>query len=219
MTSQMNPPRGRNNNAFSEESKDRPSTSKFLFAPQPKNFSSTNLFPMPKALTSSLPIFDSKSEKFELFEDLFRNNIKKYPHFTEIQKINYFQSLLRGDALQAYCNLDDTKKDNPEEVITAFKRRFGDFQFSATARCEWAALQFDPTKQKMHECLDVLQKTAKEAFGTEAQTFLDKAIYAKMPHHVKKIFNRAFLEDKLCNDIVLHRYRNTSYYIVLQRFD
>ena len=190
--------------ASSEQTKDRPSTPKILFAPQPQTFSSTNLLPMPKALTASLPVFDGKSEKFELFEDLFRNNIKMYPHLTEIQKINYFHLLLRGNALQAYCNLDDTKKDNLEEIITAFKRRFGDFQSSAKARCEWDALHFDPTKQKLHEFLDTLQKTAKEAFGSEAQKFIDKAIYAKMPHHVKKILNRAYLEDKPYNDIVLH---------------
>ena len=106
-------------------------------------------------LTASLPVFDGKSEKFEIFEDLFRNNIKMYPHLTEIQKSNYFHSLLRGNALQAYCNLDDTKKDNLEEVITAFKRRFGDFQSAAKARCEWDALHFDPTKQKLHEFLDM----------------------------------------------------------------
>ena len=187
-----------------EQTKDRPSTSKILFAPQPQTFPATNLLPMPKALTASLPVFDGKSEKFELFEDLFRNNIKMYPHLTEIQKINYFHSLLRGNALQAYCNLDDTKKDNLEEVITAFKRRFGDFQSSAKARCEWDALHFDPTKQKLHEFLDALQKTAKEAFGSDVQKFIDKAIYAKMPDHVKKILNRAYLEDKPYNDIVLH---------------
>ena len=190
--------------APNEQTKDRPSTSKILFAPQPQTFSATNLLPMPKALTASLPVFDGKSEKFELFEDLFRNNIKMYPHLTEIQKINNFHSLLRGNALQAYCNLDDTKKDNLEEVITAFKRRFGDFQSSAEARCEWDALHFDPTKQKLHEFLDALQKTAKEAFGSEAKKFIDKAIYAKMPDHVKKILNRAYLEDKPYNDIVLH---------------
>ena len=190
--------------APNEQTKDRPSTSKILFAPQPQTFPATNLLPMPKALSASLPVFDGKSEKFELFEDLFRNNIKMYPHLTEIQKINYFHSLLRGNALQAYCNLDDTKKDNLEEVITAFKRRFGVFQSSAKARCEWDALHFDPTKQKLHEFLDALQKTAKEAFGSEAQKFIDKAIYAKMPDHVKKILNRAYLEDKPYNDIVLH---------------
>ena len=161
---------------------------------------------MLKALTASLPVFDGKSEKFDLFEDLFRNIIKRYPHLTEIPKINYFHSLLRGNALQAYCNLDDTKKDNLEEVITAFERRFGDFHSAsaAKARCEWDALHFDPTKQKLHEFLDMLQKTAKEAFGLEAQKFIDKAIYAKMPDHVKKILNRAYLEDKPYNDIVLH---------------
>ena len=177
-----------------EPTKDRPSTSKILFAPQTQTFPSTNLFPMPKAVTASLPVFVGEAERFELFEDLFRNNIKVYPHLTEVQK-KYFNSLLRGNALQAYCNLEDTKKDILEEVITAFKRRFGDFQLAAKARCEWDALHFDPNKQKHHEFLNMLQKTAKEAFGPEAQKFIDKAIYAKIPHHVKKILNSAYLED------------------------
>ena len=132
----------------SEQQKDCPSTSKILFAPQPQIFPPANLLPMPKALTASLPVFDGKSEKFELFGDLFRNNIKMYPHLTEIQKTNYFHSLLRGNALQAYCNLDDTKKDNLEEVITAFKRRFGDFQSSDKARCERDAKNY--TNSSIH---------------------------------------------------------------------
>ena len=74
----------------------------------------------------------------------------------------------------------------------------------AKARCEWDVLKFDPSTQKLHEFLDVLQQTAKEAFGTEAQQFIDKAIYAKMPDHVKKTLNRAYLEDKPYNDRVLH---------------
>ena len=125
----------------------------------PHNRRSTNRLtcPFSKSLTAALPVFDGKSGKFELFEDSFRKNVKKYPHLTEIQKINYFHSLLRGNALQAYCNLDDAKIDNLEEVITAFKRPFGDFPSSAKARCERDSLHFDPTEQKLHECLDTLQ--------------------------------------------------------------
>ena len=167
-------------------SKERPIVARTLFATD-KNDGTA--LPMPKALTASLPTFDGKSEKFELFEDLFRNNIKMYPHLTEIQKINYFHSLLRGDALQAFCNIEDTKKDSLDEIMTIFKRRFGDYLSMAKARCEWDALKYDPSNQKLHEFLDVLQKTAKEAFGSEAQQFIDKAIYAKMPDHVKKILN------------------------------
>ena len=74
----------------------------------------------------------------------------------------------------------------------------------AKARGEWDALKFDPSNPKLHEFLDVLQKTANEAFGSEAQQFIDKTIYAKMPDHVKKILIRAYLEDKPYNDIVLH---------------
>ena len=182
-------------------SKERPIVARTLFAPE-KNDSDT--MPMPKALTASLPTFDGKSEKFELFEDLFRNNIKMYPHLTEIQKNNYFHSLLRGDALQAFRNIEDSKKDSLNEIMAVFKRRFGDYLSMAKARCEWDALKFDPSTQKLHEFLDVLQKTAKEAFGSQAQQFIDKAIYAKMPDHVQKILNRAYLEDKPYNDIVLH---------------
>ena len=127
-----------------------------------------------------------------------------YPHLTEPQKINYFHSLLRGDALQAFCNIEDSKKDSLDGIMTIFKRRFGDYLSMAKARCEWDSLKFDPATQKLHEFLDVLQKTAKEAFGSEAQQFIDKAIYAKMPDHVKKILKRAYLEDKPYNDIVLH---------------
>ena len=58
------------------------------------------------------------------------------------------------------------------------------------------ALHFDPTKQELHELLDILQKTAIEAFVPEAQTFLDKTICAKMQDHVKKILNREYLDDK-----------------------
>ena len=123
------------------------------------------------------------------------------PHFTEIQNIN---SLLQRNALQAYRNLHGTKTDNLEEIITAFKRRFGDFQSSVKARCDWDALHIDPTKQKLHEFLGILQQTAKEAFGSGAQKIIDKAIYAKMPDHVKKILNRAYLEDKSYNDIAPH---------------
>ena len=183
---------------------DRPSTSRLLPAQQPDIYQPSHLPPMPKALTASLQVFDGKFEKIELFEGLFKKNIEMYPHLTEVQKLNFFHSVLRGNALQAYCRLNEAKKVNLEEVNTAFKRCVGDFQSSAKARCEWASLHFDPTKQKLHEFLDALQKTAKEAFGPEAHKFIDKAIYAKMPDHVKTIFNRAYLEDKPYNDIVLH---------------
>ena len=68
-------------------SKERPTVARTLLAPDENDGSA---LPMPKALTASLPTFDGKSEKFELFEDLLPNNIKMYPHLTEIQKNKLF---------------------------------------------------------------------------------------------------------------------------------
>ena len=68
-------------------SKERPAVARTLFATD-KNDGTTQ--PWPKTLTASLPTFDKKSEKFELFEDLYRNIIKMYPHLTEIQTLTIF---------------------------------------------------------------------------------------------------------------------------------
>ena len=46
-----------------------------------------------------MPTFDGKSEKFELFEDLFQTSLKIHSQLTEEDKIYYFHSLMRGDAL------------------------------------------------------------------------------------------------------------------------
>ena len=47
-----------------------------------------------------MPIFDGKTEKFELFEDLFQTSPKIHNQFPEDDRINYFHSLMRGDALE-----------------------------------------------------------------------------------------------------------------------
>ena len=49
-----------------------------------------------------MPTFDGKSEKFKLFEDLFQTSLKIHNQRTEEDKIDYFHSLMLGDALQTF---------------------------------------------------------------------------------------------------------------------
>ena len=60
---------------------------------------------LPKSLTTT-PAFDRKSEKFELFEDLFQTSLKIHNRPTEDDRVNYFHSLMRGDALQTLKNIN-----------------------------------------------------------------------------------------------------------------
>ena len=61
---------------------------------------------LPKSLTTTTPTFDGKTEKFELFEDLFQTSLKLNNQLTQDDRINYFHSLMRGDALQTLKNLN-----------------------------------------------------------------------------------------------------------------
>ena len=69
------------------------------------NINISRISKLPKSLTTTMPTFDGKSEKFELFEDLFQTSLKIHNQLTEEDKINYFHSLMRGGALQSFKNI------------------------------------------------------------------------------------------------------------------
>ena len=48
---------------------------------------SNRISKLPKSLTTTMPTFDGKSEKFELFEDLFQTSLKIHNQLTEEDKI------------------------------------------------------------------------------------------------------------------------------------
>ena len=67
---------------------------------------------LPKSLTTTMAAFDGKSEKFELFDDLLQTGLKSRNQLTEEDKINYFHSFMRGDALQTFKNITSPNREN-----------------------------------------------------------------------------------------------------------
>ena len=168
------------------------------------NNNSNRFSKLPKSLMTTMPTFDGKSEKFELFEDLFKTSLKIHNHLTEQDKIYYFHSLMRGDALQTFKNISSPNRENLTEILTVFRRKYVKPQSTATARHKFQQLVFNPANQKLIDFLDELQKTAKDAFGVDAQAIIEQFIYAKMPPHLKKSINQAHLENGTCEQIVTH---------------
>ena len=151
-----------------------------------------------------MPTFDGKSEKFELFEDSFQTSLKIHNQLTEEDKINYFHSLMRGDALQTFKNITSPNRENLAEILTVFRRKYVKPQSMATAKHKFQQLVFNPANQKLIDFLDELQKLAKDAFGVAAQAIIEQFIYAKMPPHLKKSINQAHLENGTYEQIVSH---------------
>ena len=102
---------------------------------------------LPKSLTTTMPTFDGKSEKFELFEDLFQASLKIHNQLTEEDKVNYFHSLMRGDALQTFKNITSPNRENLGEILTVFRRKYVKPQSMATAKHKFQRLVFNPSNQ------------------------------------------------------------------------
>ena len=78
----------------------------------------------PKSLTSTMPTFDAKSEKFELFEDLFQTSLKIHNQLFEEDRITYFHSLIWGDALQTLKNVNGPTRENLAEILAVFRKKY-----------------------------------------------------------------------------------------------
>ena len=168
------------------------------------NNNSNRTSKLPKTLTTTMPTFDGKSEKFELFEDLFQTSLKIHNQLTEEDKVYYFHSLIRGDALQTFKNISSPNRENLREILAVFRRKHVKPQSMATARHKFQQLVFNPANQKLIDFLDELQKMAKDAVGVAAQALIDQFICAKMPPHLKKSINQAHLENGTYEQIVTH---------------
>ena len=78
---------------------------------------------LPMSLTTTMPTFHGKSEKFELFEDLFQTSLKIHNQLIEEDRTNYFHSLMKGDALQNFKNINGPTRENLGEILAVFRRK------------------------------------------------------------------------------------------------
>ena len=159
---------------------------------------------LPKSPTTTMPTFDGKTEKFEPFEDLFQTSLKIHNQLAEDDRIKYFHSLMRDDALQTFKNINGPTRENLGEILAVCRRKYVKPQSMATAKHKFQKLVFKPANQKLVDFLDELQKLAKKAFGIAAHAVIEQFIYAKMPPHLKKSINQAHLENGTYEQIVTH---------------
>ena len=132
---------------------------------------------LPKVLTVTVLVFNGKTKKYDIFNDLFSTSLKMYPHVTEGEKMNYFHSLMRGEALQTFANIPSTQTKTIKDIRTVYQRRFVGTKSMASAKSRWQSLMIDSTKQKVPHFLDDLQWIAKDAFGTDDPRRIDQIIW------------------------------------------
>ena len=159
---------------------------------------------MLKTVSTNTLIFDGKNEKFDLFEDLFHTMLKMQPEMTGAMKINHFHAHLRKEALQTFRNISALNKKTLDDVLIAFRRKYVKPESQTTAKHKWHKLTFDPNTKSLPDFLEELNECAERAFGDNAQHMIDSLLYAKLPPHLKRSLNLAYLENGTYDQIVAH---------------
>ena len=159
---------------------------------------------MLKPMSTKTLIFDGKNEKFELYDDLFHTMLKMQPGMTEAMKINHFHAHLRKEALQTFRNISALNKKTLNDVPIVFRRKYVKPESQATAKHKWHKLTFDPNTKSLSDFLEELNECAERTFGDNAQHKIDSLLYAKLPPHLKRSLNLAYLENGTYDQIVAH---------------
>ena len=159
---------------------------------------------MLKPVSTNTLIFDGKNEKFELFEDLLHTMLKMQPEMTKTMKINHFCAHLRKEALQTFRNISAINKKTLDDVLFVFPCKYVKPESQAPAKHKWHKLTFDPNTKLIPDFLEELNECAERAFGDNAQHMIDSLLYAKLPPHLKRSLNLAYLENGTYDQLVAH---------------
>ena len=123
---------------------------------------------------------------------------------TEAMKINHFHAHLRREALQTFRNISASNRKTLDDVLIVFRRKYVKQKSQATAKHKWHKLTFDPNTKSLPDFLEELNECAERAFGDNAQHMIDSLLYAKLPPHLKRSLNLAYLENGTYDQIFAH---------------
>ena len=130
--------------------------------------------------------------------------LKMKPEMTKALKINNFHTHLREKALQTFRNINESDKKTLDDVLNVFRRQIIKPESQATAKHKWHKLTFDPNTKSVSDFLQELNECAERAIGDNAQHMIDSFFYAKLPPHLKRTLNLAYLENGTYDQIVAH---------------
>ena len=130
--------------------------------------------------------------------------LKMQLEMTEAMIINHFHAHLRKEALQTFRNISASNNKTLDDELIVFQRKNFKSESQATAKHKWHKLTFDPNTKSLPDFLEELNECAERAFGDKAQHMIDSLLYAKLPPHLKRSLNLAYLEKATHDQIAAH---------------
>ena len=106
----------------------------------------------PKILHTQVPLFRGNRKKYIEFEHLLLNHLRPHQHkLSEEQKLTYFQSLLRDDAIEFWQSLKITTQTTLAQVLRYFKKEYAKEDLKEVAKYKFDHMRYDPTAETFNE--------------------------------------------------------------------
>ena len=136
----------------------------------------------PKILQTQVPLFRGNREKYNEFEHLLLNHLRPQQHkLSEEQKLTYFQSPLRDDAIEFWQSLKMTNQTTLAQVLRYFKKEYAKEDLKEVAKYKFDQMRSDSTAETFNDFLNKYKKVAKQAFGDKSSDITETFLFAKLP--------------------------------------
>ena len=166
----------------------------------------------PKILHTQVPLFRGNREKYNEFEHLLLNHLRPHQHkLSEEQKLTYFQSLLRDDAIEFWQSLKMTSQTTLAQVLRYFKKEYAKEDLKEVAKYKFDQMRYDPTAETFNDFLNKYKKVAKQAFGDKASDITEIFLFAKLPVQMQNELAMAGKHDASMEEIRTFVQRRCQY--------
>ena len=180
----------------------------------PRKLQKTNT----KLLQTHVPNFRGSKDKYNEFEHLLLNHFRPIANkITEEDKIHFFQSLLRDEAIDFWQTITISSTTTLQDVLQLFRKEFAKEDMREVARYKWNEAKYDPTTQSFGDFLKDLKKIAKQAYGDEADKCIKMFLFGKLPVDIQQELTMANKEDSSPEEIKTYLLRKYQYQNVIQQ--
>ena len=166
----------------------------------------------PKILHTQVPLFRGNREKYNEFEHLLLNHLRPHQHkLSEEQKLTYFQSLLRDDAIEFWQSLKMSSQTTLAQVLRYFKKEYAKEDLKEVAKYKFDQMRYDPTAETFNDFLNKFKKVAKQAFGDKSSDITETFLFAKLPVQMQNELAMAGKHDASMEEIRTFVQRRCQY--------
>ena len=165
-----------------------------------------------KILQTQVPLFRGNREKYIEFEHLLFNYLRLHQHkLSEEQKLTYFQSLLRDDAIEFWQSLKMTNQTTLAQVLRYFKKEYAKEDLKEVAKYKFDQMRYDPSAETFNDFLNKFKKIAKQAFGDKSSALTETFLFAKLPVQMQNELATASKHDASMEEIRTFVQRRCQY--------